>query len=150
MFKSSFLRLSALRAVAIGSALAFSGLVAHAADLTVVVDSVRSAKGTVRLELDASVAQWDNTERSYAKGDVAASAGSVSFTFKDLAPGSYALGVFHDENDNGMLDMNLIGIPKEGYGFSNNPSPMRKPKFDEARFELPTTGKSITVHLKNW
>jgi uncharacterized protein (DUF2141 family) len=39
---------------------------------------------------------------------------------KNLKPGKYAFKYFHDENKNENLDLNWIGIPKEGYGFSNN------------------------------
>src|SRR6185312_11010383 len=40
--------------------------------------------------------------------------------FENIAPGTYALGVIHDENMNGKLDVNALGIPREGYGFSND------------------------------
>ena len=39
--------------------------------------------------------------------------------FEDIPPGTYALAVIHDENMNGKLDTNFLGVPKEGYGFSN-------------------------------
>jgi uncharacterized protein (DUF2141 family) len=61
----------------------------------------------------------------------------------DLAPGSYAVSVFHDANGNGKLDT-FVGIPKEGYGFSRNPPfRPRAPRFDEAQVDL--TGNSSTV-----
>ena len=41
-----------------------------------------------------------------------------------------------------------MGMPTEGYGFSNNPAEMRKPTFEEARFELEAAGSAITVHLR--
>ncbi len=40
--------------------------------------------------------------------------------FEDIPPGRYALAVIHDENMNGKLDANWLGVPKEGYGFSND------------------------------
>jgi len=43
--------------------------------------------------------------------------------FEDIPPGTYALVVIHDENMNGKLDTNWVGIPKEGYGFSNDVKP---------------------------
>jgi uncharacterized protein (DUF2141 family) len=45
--------------------------------------------------------------------------------FEDIPPGTYALAVIHDENMNGKLDTNWLGIPKEGYGFSNAVKAMR-------------------------
>lgn len=43
--------------------------------------------------------------------------------FTTLSPGSYAIAVFHDSNSNGKLDRGMLGIPKEGFGFSNNAQP---------------------------
>lgn len=40
--------------------------------------------------------------------------------FEDILPGTYAIGVIHDENMNGKLDANWLGVPTEGYGFSND------------------------------
>ena len=53
----------------------------------------------------------------------------------------------HDENDNNKLDANFLGIPFEGYGFSNNPNVMRRATFDEARFQLKTDA-TITIRLR--
>ena len=50
-----------------------------------------------------------------------------------LPAGRYAVKAFHDENDNGELDTNLVGIPSEGYGFANDPSTtFGPPDFEEA------------------
>ncbi len=69
-------------------------------------------------------------------------------SFKTLAPGNYAVVVYHDENNNGELDTNFIGIPKEGIGVSNNVKPkMGKPKFEAAKFAL-TTDKSLIINIK--
>jgi uncharacterized protein (DUF2141 family) len=69
-------------------------------------------------------------------------------SFKDVAAGTYAIAVFHDENSNGKLDENFLGIPKEGYGVSNNILPkMSKPKFEAAKFTL-TTDKSLSINIK--
>jgi uncharacterized protein (DUF2141 family) len=56
--------------------------------------------------------------------------------FEDIPPGTYALAVFHDENMNGKLDTNWLGIPKEGYGFSNDVKPLLgTPPFSAASFQ---------------
>jgi uncharacterized protein (DUF2141 family) len=55
--------------------------------------------------------------------------------------------VFHDENGNGKLDRNMVGIPKEGYGASNNPAKkMRAPTFDEAKFSV-NSDQTVEVKL---
>jgi uncharacterized protein (DUF2141 family) len=54
---------------------------------------------------------------------------------------------FHDENGNGKLDKNVVGIPKEGYGASNNPArKMRPPTFEEAKFAV-TSDQGVEVKL---
>jgi len=74
--------------------------------------------------------------------------GDVIFT-ADLPPGKYAASVLHDENSNNKLDTNLIGIPTEGYGVTNNPKPkFRGAKYSEATFELPAEGASLTISLQ--
>jgi uncharacterized protein (DUF2141 family) len=135
-----------LAGFAIATALASSS-VALSADLTVTVDGVRSAKGAVILELDNSDAQWDNKAAPFATGNINAQAGSVVYVFRDLKAGKYSVGVFHDENDNGKFDSNFLGIPKESWGFSNNPKGPRKASFDEASFFVDSENLAITIHL---
>jgi len=57
--------------------------------------------------------------------------------FENLPYGIYAIVLFHDKNDNKKLDTNILGIPKEGMGTTNNTKPtFRAPKFEEAIFQL--------------
>lgn len=69
--------------------------------------------------------------------------------FAGVPPGDYAVTVFHDENDNGKFDMNWMGMPLEGYGFSNNVKPRFKaPSFDECEFHYDGTGvKEISIEM---
>lgn len=69
-------------------------------------------------------------------------------TFKDLPPGTFAVTVLHDENDNGKVDTNFLGIPTEGTGASNDPNKMRAPTFDEAKFLLNAAEETIDVKLR--
>jgi uncharacterized protein (DUF2141 family) len=66
----------------------------------------------------------------------------------NLPCGVYAVSVFHDENMNGRLDKNVFGIPKEGYGASNNPpKSMGPPKFPEAKFQLDQPETAFEIKL---
>lgn len=68
--------------------------------------------------------------------------------FKGLKKGTYAVSLFHDENNNQKMDTKIFGIPKEPYGFSNNATGfMGPPKFDDAKFNL-DSNKTITIHIK--
>jgi uncharacterized protein (DUF2141 family) len=65
-----------------------------------------------------------------------------------LRPGDYSLLVIHDENGNGKLDT-MMGIPREGFGFSRNP-PLRMgpPHYRDVHFAVPAGQSSHTIHLK--
>lgn len=55
--------------------------------------------------------------------------------FQDIPPGKYAIVIVHDENMNGILDTNFIGIPTEGYGFSNSAKALLgAPSFSSSSF----------------
>jgi len=68
--------------------------------------------------------------------------------FLDIPPGTYALAVIHDENMNGELDTNWLGIPKEGYGFSNDAKALLgPPSFSAARFRYDGQDMELTISL---
>jgi Uncharacterized protein conserved in bacteria len=72
----------------------------------------------------------------------------VSFDFLDIAPGTYALAVIHDENVNGKLDTNWLGAPKEGYGFSNDVKGVfGAPAFSAASFLYDRRNIDLTISL---
>ena len=68
--------------------------------------------------------------------------------FEDIAPGTYALAVIHDENMNGKLDTNWLGIPTEGYGFSNDAAASQgAPSFSAASFPYDGRTLDLTIGL---
>lgn len=63
--------------------------------------------------------------------------GEAIFETPELNYGVYGIGCIHDENNNQTLDSNFFGLPKEGFGTSNNPTTLfGPPSFKEAKFEL--------------
>ncbi len=121
---------------------------AQAADLDVTITDVRVQQGSLRIAVVDSKAGWNDTEKPVEGVARKPQGQEEKFRFSDLPPGSYAVMVMHDENDNGKLDSNFMGMPTEGYGFSNNPQVMRKPTFEEARFELAAEGGAIAIRLR--
>jgi len=119
-----------------------------AADLTVDVDGLRTGAGLVQLALVDGPAGWDGKAKPVAADGAPASGTTATFTFKNLPAGRYAVKVINDENGNGKFDTNVVGMPLEGYGFSNSPQVMRKPTFDEAAFELPVDGARISIRMR--
>ncbi|HEX4986640.1 MAG TPA: DUF2141 domain-containing protein [Burkholderiales bacterium] len=83
-----------------------------------------------------------------ARASVPAKTATVHLRMTDLAPGTYALALYHDVNGDGKVDTNFEGRPLEPWGMSNNPRPSgRKPVWDDAKFELPADGASLVIDL---
>ena len=120
---------------------------AQAGELTVSITNIRTDKGTLLVSVTNTEAGWNNQEKPVAAAKVAATGKDAVLHFT-LPAGSYAVQVMHDENDNGKLDANFMGIPTEGYGFSNNPQVMRRAHFSEAKFEVADGASSIVINLR--
>lgn len=135
-------------ATCLSATLLLSGAAAAAEGLHVTVSDIRNADGHVLILVSPSNDAWEGSGKPAAVARLAAAKGAIEHAFPDLAPGDYAVQVMHDENDNGDLDSNFLGIPVEGYGFSQNPNVMRRATFDEARFALPAEGTAITIRLR--
>lgn len=74
--------------------------------------------------------------------------GEATLELSDLNYGNYAIGCIHDENNSKDLDRNFIGIPKEGFGTSNNPKAIfGPPSFNDAKFELKEPLRVIIIKL---
>jgi uncharacterized protein (DUF2141 family) len=106
--------------------------------LTVRIVGARNAKGKIRVALFRSAEGFPgDASKAFRRENAPIDPHTLSsqIVLADLPAGQYALSVFHDENLNETLDKNFMGIPKEGYGASNNPAKkMRAPTFEEARF----------------
>jgi uncharacterized protein (DUF2141 family) len=69
--------------------------------------------------------------------------------FPAVTPGDYAISMFQDENSNGKLDRNFVGMPKEGVGASNDAKgSFGPPKFADARFSYKGGRQELTIHLQ--
>jgi len=122
-------------------------LSASAAELAVTVTGVRNAKGDIRLSVYVSPQEWPDQSTADHDQVQPAKAGSVIFKF-DLPPGTYAINGFHDEIGNGKFKTSLIGLPEEGYLFSNDVRPfLSAPSFASASFTLPPQGTAISISM---
>ncbi|HEY1054425.1 MAG TPA: DUF2141 domain-containing protein, partial [Emticicia sp.] len=110
--------------------------------LKVNIKGFENNKGTLMLEvLDAQKKSVKRLIQPIANKQ-------VSVEIKDLNAGQYSVRVFHDENDNKKLDTGLFGIPKEGWGMSNNVKAiMGPPDFNESLFWL-KEDKALEIVLK--
>ena len=129
--------------------LAFSPLWSNAAPsdaiVRVEIASLRNAQGDVGCLIFNSPDGYPQTHaKAYKEMHAAIDGDHAVCEFKDVTPGTYAVIVFHDANQNGKLDKNFLGVPQEGYAASNNVRPlMSAPEFKEASFVVP--GASVTA-----
>lgn len=109
----------------------------EARQLTIDVSGVRSTRGALVCRLFAGPDGFPSKATYRAQVRVAISGSTARCVFPRLAPGIYAVGAFHDENGNGKLDTNFLGIPSEGVGVSNNKRPLvGPPSWNDAKFRL--------------
>jgi uncharacterized protein (DUF2141 family) len=125
-----------------------SSISVSAVELSVTVGGIRNAKGEIRLSVYASPKEWpDHSSPGHSQAQPAKT-GSVTFKF-DLPPGTYAIDGFHDEIGDGKFKTSLIGLPEEGYLFSNNVRPaLSAPSFKSASFTLPPEGAAISISVQ--
>lgn len=131
--------------------LAFAvGVVATAQDtkgvtITVTIENVLADGGTIL----AGLHTVDTFMRNDGIADASAPgvAGEVSLTFENVTPGTYAVMVMHDANDNQKMDMEPTGMPKESYGTSGEMNMYGPPSFESAKFEITTEDKEIRIRF---
>lgn len=129
---------------------ALAGAQSSCPGIRVKVLNIESSRGTVACALFESP---DGFPKEYLRHATNVMVTKIRDTiarcdFRDIPPGTYALVVVHDENRNGELDTNWLGIPKESYGFSSDASAsLAAPAFSAASF--PYDGESLesTVEL---
>ena len=127
----------------------FPVVFSQAYSINVTITGLRTDKGKLYLSLY-------NSEKGYPKDPAAAYRlsfaeihdGQSTISLAGIPQGTYAIACYHDENGNGKLDANFLGIPKEGTGASNNAKgSMGPPKFKDAKFQVARdTSLAIKMH----
>ena len=113
------------------------------------VMDLRNDHGAVYCELFRSADGFPKkANRAFARVKVEIKEKSAVCEFQNLPFGTYAVAAFHDENGNGRLDKNFLGIPKEGIGVSNDAmGRFGSPSFDGAKFVVNNEEKRIVIHI---
>lgn len=115
-----------------------------AGDIRLTVTEVPNDQGYLMVSLVDRAEGFPRVPDPIAAVRLKARTGSMTVHFPELAPGTYAISIYHDENGNEKLDSNLLGMPTEAYGFSNDArGSLGPPKFEAAAF---TVGEDL-VHL---
>ena len=125
------------------AALLASAAIAQAASVTVRVSDVESSEGQVYVGLcDRGFEEALCVDGAFKS----ARPGTMTFTFDNVAPGTYAIAAYHDVNGNGRMDTGTFSLPIEPYGFSNDVGRIAPPNFLNATF--PVSSQAVTVDVR--
>ncbi|QLA20790.1 DUF2141 domain-containing protein [Desulfolutivibrio sulfoxidireducens] len=116
-------------------------------NLTVTMEGFQNDTGLAMVSVFADAAGFPyDTSKAVRREKVAIKDRKAVVTFAALPFGSYAVAMFHDNDLSGVLEKNIFGIPKKGYGLSNNPA--GSPLFDTSGITLDTPDQAIAITLK--
>lgn len=120
-------------------------------ELRIHVDGFRNTKGNLGTVVFKTPDGWpEDISKSFRDGPAPIDPGTRTATAVwHVPPGDYAVAAIHDENSNHKLDRNMIGVPKEGFGFANNPHVgLSAPGFDRALVHVACPSTEIAIHLQ--
>ena len=118
--------------------------------LNVSAQGLRNGNGLLAITLYADNPRKFLVSRgSLYVGRVNANGGATTGCIFLPGPGVYAVALYHDENANQKFDRSGIGLPAEGYGFSNNPATLAGlPSFRSVRLSVPRPGLTTRIQMK--
>ncbi len=133
--------------VALITAMASTGT---AGDLTVTVSNFKNTGGMARIWLWNKADGFPTNEKKAVETKVVLIGGSsVTVAFQGLAPGTYAVTAMHDEDGDGKMGKNLLGIPVEGYAVSSKvPHSMGVPKFEKSSFLVDQANRRMEIKMR--
>jgi len=122
----------------------------NSSTISATVGPLRNTQGSVACRLYTSGSGFPLTAVGTTTRLVKVTGGSARCVFDKLAPGTYAVMVHHDENGNRKMDKNVLGMPLEGYGASNNCThALSAPTWEEAKFVVePGKTRSLAIALR--
>ncbi len=113
--------------------------------LTVVIENVLNDEGYVLSALHSQEtfmkAEGLETRKDKAKK------GPLTLTFTNIKPGTYAISILHDENENNRMDFEANGMPKENYAMSQNSMLMGPPTFDDVKFAVEDADMEMAIRF---
>lgn len=134
----------------VGASFALSSLAQSGGQATIIlkVTGLRSEKGQVKIAVFNSSEKWLGEQPIYSS-TINVDGQSVTWKINDVPYADYGVAVFHDENSNGKMDKNVLGIPLEPYGFSNNVRiTLGPPKWEKAKFTVKGSTAEVSIEVK--
>lgn len=118
-------------------------------ELLIRVSGIPSGDGKLLIGIYNKEEGFMDMTKTYRNITLDARKDQMQISIPDLPAGNYAIAVFHDANANGKLDKNMLGIPKEAYGFSNNArGSFGPPSYKDCLFTVGTDRKEISLKLR--
>ena len=119
-------------------------------NLQVSISGASSDTGSIRILVFSKPSGFpDQVKQAVRSISLPSKNGKASFKLTDLPTGTYAIGVIHDQDNNGKLSTNAVGYPTEKFGFSNNPKVyFGPPSFEKATFVLGKTAVLVEISLR--
>jgi len=119
--------------------------------LSVSAEAFKNTKGQAIIAVYSSKETWLQPDKAIRFQKVKPVTAEINVRFEGLAPGTYAVSVIHDENENGKLDMRYFPIPRprEGAGVSNDArKSIGPPAWEDSRFTLSSVGTAIHIKIR--
>lgn len=117
--------------------------------LTIKITNIEKVKGEIIIgvfNIESSFLKVGKALKSYS---IKVSKDAAIVTITDLPKGEYAISMYQDVNSDSKMNTNIIGIPKEAYGFSNNIKPvMSPPKYKDCKFGF-SENKTLEIKMIN-
>lgn len=124
-------------------------LSAIAGDLVVTIENIRNNDGKLLGAVWNKAEGFPESEAAVAQAIVPATKGVAKMVFPNLKPGKYAFSIFHDEDEDGELNFNFLGMPTEAYGFSKNArGAFGPPKFDRSTINVGIDTTHTTIKIE--
>ncbi|WP_128548005.1 DUF2141 domain-containing protein [Larkinella soli] len=116
----------------------------QSSSLTIRISNVQKKKGKLVVEIYNNPSSW--LKNPFQKVVLSTNDATALASF-DVPTGKYAVSIYQDINDNGELDRNFLGVPREPVGFGNNYRPFGKPTFEAARIDYGPPAKPQDIKL---
>ena len=115
--------------------------------VTITIENIKNTNGTIQIAIFDKSESFPKPGGEFKVAKYKIVAGQSQFKIKDIPNGEYAIAIHHDENSDGKMNTNLIGIPKEGYAFSKNFKPkFSAPKFSDCAIQI-NNDQKMTVKM---
>lgn len=116
-------------------------------NINVSIPNIKSTKGVIEIGIFDTSEKFPKVGMTCRTARFKINSQTETFTIENIREGEYAVAIYHDENSDGVCNCNFLGIPLEGYGFSNNVKPVfRAPAFEDCKISVPENS-NITIRL---